>query len=99
MADYWIVCVLTEHPHRHLVTVGTGKLEHRATAAWSVSEVRDAIAKGDSFHTISPSTGKRANVLADDCRIDGCTVKTLRSTADAVKDNNLDNLRKCNFTS
>jgi len=99
MVDYRIVCVLTEHPHRHITTAGTGELEHRATTSWTVSEVRSAISSGDTFHTIGTSSGKRAEVRADDCRIDGCTIKTIRSAADAVKDNNLDNLRTCNFTS
>jgi hypothetical protein len=57
-----------------------------------VAEARALIARGTQFETVSPSTGKRARILAYDCQ---CGVKSLRSAADAVKDNNLDNLRNC----
>jgi hypothetical protein len=61
----------------------------------SVTAVRAAIVAGDSFETCSPSTGKIAKVKNDICRKDGCAVLTIRSEADAVKDNNLDNLPVC----
>ena len=95
MADYRIVCVNTEHPHRHLTNAGTGD-PARASQVWTVAQVRSMLAAGDTFHTISPSTGKRAEVRADDCKEPGCTVKTIRSVGDTVTDNNLDNLRACN---
>jgi len=95
MADYRIVCVNTEHPHRHITNVGTGN-PAMADRMWTVAEVRAALAKGETFDTISPSTGKRAEVHADDCKEPDCTVKTIRSVGDTVTDNNLDNLRACN---
>ncbi len=95
MADYRIVCINTEHPHRHITRAGTGN-PARADEVWTVAQVRSKIAQGDTFHTISPSTGRRAEVRSGDCNVDGCTVKTIRSAADAIADNNLDNLRACN---
>jgi hypothetical protein len=98
VATYRIVCVNTEHPHRHITQVGTGSDPDQAANRWTVSQVRAALANGDRFYTVSPSTGKTADVRADDCRINGCTIKTIRSTPDAVTDNNLDNLRICNWS-
>jgi len=97
MASYRIVCVSTEHPHRHIVDVGTGSRLGAPSMRWSVDEVRSALGLGDSFYTDSPSTGERAAVAADDCTFVGCSVKTIRSAADAVEDNNVDNLQTCNW--
>jgi len=97
MASYRIVCVSTEPPHRHIVDVGTGSRPGAPNWRWSVDEVRSALATGDSFYTASASTGERAAVTADDCTFIGCSVKTIRSAADAVEDNNLDNLHTCNW--
>lgn len=60
-----------------------------------MDEVRSALAVGDSFYTMSPSTGEGAAVHPDTCSVAGSTVKTIRSPTDAVKDNNLDNLQSC----
>ena len=96
MADYRIVCVNTEHPHRHITTAGTGDNSALADQMWTVGQIRAALVQGDTFHTVSPSTGKRGEVQADDCTEPNCTVKTIRSVGDTVTDNNLDNLRPCN---
>lgn len=95
MSSYQIVCSELQNPtqHRHIVAVGTGE-PTRASRRWTVTEVRTALRSGDRFYTVSPSTGKVANVEAFDC---ACGYKTIRSTADAVVDNNLDNLRACRF--
>ena len=93
MAAYRVVCVDTEHPHRHITHVCTGSAPDTANKCWTVAEVRTAIINGDTFYTVSASTGKRAGVRLDDCRIAGCTIKTIRSDADAISDDNLDNLR------
>jgi len=77
MSDYRIVCVNTEHPHRHITRVGTGDGPARASQMWTVAEVRKALADGDTFHTISPSTGRRATVYRDDCKIGGSDVEEL----------------------
>lgn len=90
-----IVCVKTEHPHRHIVSVGIGSVQGVPMITKSVTAVRAAIDAGDSFETYSPSTGKLAKVKKDTCGKSGCTVLTIRSAADAVMDNNLDNLAVC----
>lgn len=95
MADYRIICV-TEHKNAghdgHVVEVGTGVTPDSYTRKWTVSEARRAIDAGDTFHTISKSTRKRAEVRKWDC---GCGYKTLKSDADATADNNLDNMPPC----
>ncbi len=95
MASYRILCVDTEHAHRHITGVGTGKKADQRTRTWTVKEVRQALEAGDRFYTISPTTGKEADVRADNCNIDGCLIDTIRSKADAVTDNNLDNMPSC----
>jgi hypothetical protein len=95
MADYRIICVNTEHPHRHITHVGTGTSTASYTKRWTVGEVHAAMTRGDTFHTVSPSTGRRANVKADNCQVKGCSIQTLRSVSDAIADNNLDNLSSC----
>ena len=96
MASYRIVCVSTLHPHRHITQVGVGTNSSQAEAMWSVEKVRSMIRDGHRFVTYSPSTGKHAEVRPDDYRkYAGCTIKTIRSAADAVTDNNLDNMRAC----
>lgn len=95
MATYRIVCVNTEHPHRHITHVGLGTTTASYERRLTVAEVRSLIREGHRFYTQSPSTGKAADVRPDDCRINGCTVKTIRSAADAIPDNNLDNLSVC----
>ena len=96
MSDYRIVCTTrsgfpTALGHRHIVSVGTGVDPNKTDASWTVPQVRSAMARGDRFYTVSPSTAKVANVEAYDC----CNLQTLRSTPDAVADNNLDRLRLC----
>jgi hypothetical protein len=59
-----------------------------------VADVRKAIKDGTKFHTETP-TGVRADVERFEC----CGVKTIRSTADALPSNNLDNLRTCAWKS
>jgi hypothetical protein len=94
MASYRIVCVTTEEPHRHIVDVGTGSRAGAPSWRWSVDEVRSALAAGDAFYTVSAS-GERAAVHPDTCSVAGCSVKTIRSAADAGEDNDLDNLQTC----
>lgn len=59
----------------------------------SLSEVLTLIDRGDTFHTVSVSTGKVARVVPVTC--DQCGGRIIRSTADAVADNNLDKLPDC----
>lgn len=89
MSDYQITCV-TEHLNSghdgHILTVGSG------SARWTVTQARAAIDQGHTFHTISRSTGRRAEVRKHTCH---CGYRTLKSSADAVTDNNLDYLPPC----
>jgi hypothetical protein len=92
--DYQIVCRNTEHPHSHIVDVGTGD-ESGWSRIWTIAEVLSAMGTGDRFHTISPTTGERAEVHPYTCNIQGCQITTLRSDEDLTEDNNLDNLSTC----
>ncbi|MGO9198584.1 MAG: DUF3892 domain-containing protein [Acidimicrobiales bacterium] len=87
-----IVCVTTEHAHRHIVKVGLN-----TGVDLTVKQVRERIDDGEKFQTHSPSTGENAEVKKDTCRKGdpACTVETIRSAADAIADNNLDNLPVC----
>ncbi|MHB1210417.1 MAG: DUF3892 domain-containing protein [Acidimicrobiales bacterium] len=96
MAGHLIVCVKTEHPHRHIVSVGIGDNYGNSLRTLSVDAVRRQIDEGVAFETLSPSTGKRTGVAKDTCKKVGCTTNTIRSHADSIADNNLDNLPTCN---
>lgn len=89
------MCVNKAHAHRHIISVGTGTTREHWSRMWTVEEVIAAIRSGDRFYTVSPSTGKTADVRAMACNIGACLVMTLRSHADAVSDNNLDNMPAC----
>jgi len=73
--------------HEHIEWVGI-KGERYAVSVGDVYRLMDA---GHRFYTVSPSTGAVALVEKMHC----CRVDTLRSAADAVRDNNLDNLPSC----
>jgi hypothetical protein len=91
MSDYQITCVTmsprTAAGHHHIVAVGIAGISQ----AVSVSEAYLLMNAGHRFYTVSPSTGAIAWVRQDEC----CGIDTLISHADAVKDNNLDNLGPC----
>lgn len=92
-----IVCVDTEHPHRHIVSVGLGtdpvKVDYRMT----VDEVRAAIEDGDTFYTVGSSSGKLTLVELDTCHFPNCTVETIKTNPDDEKDDNLDEMRPCTW--
>ena len=99
--EYRVVCTEQSDPpaygHGHILAVGvtTDLSKTLADVRKDVATVRREIAYNQaSYHTYSPSTGKWARVLPFDC---SCGIKTIRSSADAVTDNNLDNLRLCNW--
>ncbi len=92
-----IVCVETEHPHRHIVAVGIGANAARADYRMTVAEVRNAIEDGDVFYTVGSSSGKTALVGLDTCHFPTCTVATIRTNPDDEKDDNLDELRACSW--
>jgi hypothetical protein len=99
MTSYRIVCTeqepICESPRQaHIVAVGTGP--DPANARWELAEVLTAMNAGDSFYTMSPSTGKKAEVRPYKCPY--CTRTHIKSAPDAVTDNNLDDLRYCKFS-
>jgi len=101
MTRYRVVCTIQEpldkpHDAAHIVSIGTGDNPSQASNKWSLKEVLDALAAGHTFFTRSPTTGKEASVNKHQCTTCGRT--TIRSSPDAIKDNNLDNLRRCNFS-
>ena len=95
MATYLIKCVNMEHSHSHIVSATVqryrnGKYEDRQTM--SITTIRRKLEDGDTFETYSQSERKFTDVDPDTCRFPRCTVETIRSRADAVTDNNLDNI-------
>lgn len=100
MASYRIVCTVqapADKPpsHQHIVAVGTGNDPDREDRSWTLQQVLDAMGRGDTFYTIGVRSGKRAEVEKYWCS--PCGRWFIHSHADAVTDNNLDNLRRCNF--
>ena len=98
MADYRIVCdnqapVFEPKQHAHVVEVGIGTSPNTWTRLLSLTEVLSMMDRGDTFHTVSVSTGKIARVVPVTC--EQCRHRIVRSTADAVADNNLDKLPDC----
>jgi hypothetical protein len=94
---YHIVCtdqepVYLPTTHAHIVAVGTGN-NGAANIRWTLDQVLVAMDRGDVFYTQSPTTGKVAYVHKYQCA--DCRRTYIRSTPDAVYDNNLDNLRRC----
>jgi hypothetical protein len=95
MTQYLIDCVTTENPHSHIVSAQVRKwtgTTYEDASTMTVATVRSKISDGDLFQTYSPIAREFAKVSKDTCHAPGCTVDTVRSEADAVADNNLDNM-------
>ncbi len=97
VTDYRIVCTNQEpawvgNQHAHIVAVGTGG-NTGWDRKWPLADVIQAIDQGHRFFTVSPSTGQTALVQKYTCSL--CVRTHIRSTPDAVRDNNLDNLSTC----
>ena len=97
VAEYQITCVIKstnprssspDASHDHITDVGFGN-----GVTWSVKEVLDAMRRNDTFFTVSPTMQATAEVREYTC--DYCRLQTLRSRADGVWNNNLDNLPAC----
>ena len=94
MTSYLIDCVNTKNPHSHIVSAKVKEwngTKYEAVETMTVGTIRTKITAGNTFETYSPSTQKLAKVKNDNCKTEGCNVETIRSEADAVTDNNLDN--------
>ncbi len=97
MTEYRVICTIQEplgepHEYAHIVQVGTGS-DAGWNQMWTVAQVIQAKAAGDRFYTLSPSTGKRADVVVVNCP--SCGRQILRTVGDVVTDNNLDELPRC----
>lgn len=93
-----IVCVeseyLTPQGHRHLTYVGIGDDPDSASSRMTVAQVRQDIANGVDYYTVGPVSSRRAYVERWTC---ACGIKTIRTVPDQVIDNNLDQLRTCQW--
>lgn len=61
--DYRIVGATKELAHSHITNVGTGGTAVSPAETFTTKQVRDKIDNGDTFHTISPSTGARRPLI------------------------------------
>jgi Protein of unknown function (DUF3892) len=97
MAVYRIVCT-TQAPadkmpsHQHIVGVGTGTDPNHANKLWTLQQVLNTMDAGEKFFSQGVVSGKQAYMEDYTCRY--CNRRFIRSRADAVQDNNLDNLRR-----
>ncbi len=100
MTTYRIVCTeqqpASQPPtHAHIVAVGVGDNPDSATTRFSLTEVIRKMDTGDRFYTKGTQSGKVASVEKYVCTY--CRQYHIRSSPDAVKDNNLDSLRYCQW--
>ncbi len=100
MSRFRIVCTDQEPfnwptTHAHIVAVGTGTDPDKADQRWTLNEVLSAMDRSDTFYTQGVKSGKVARVEKFVCA--HCTRTHIRSSPDAVTDNNLDNLRRCRW--
>ena len=96
--QYRIICTNQEpvgvtHDHAHIVAVGTGTSSTHYDRKWSLAEVLQAMDRGDTFYTRGEQSGRIASV--ERYRCSRCMTTSIRSSPDAVRDNNLDNLNRC----
>lgn len=89
-------CLDIRHPviHRHVPSVVTRPGRSGYEGNWTAAEVSDAIAQGDSFYTLSESTGKVAEIETYTCPI--CGQCWIRTDDQAVADNQLEALPHAN---
>jgi hypothetical protein len=59
---------------------------------WTVAQVDARVEKNHRFYTFGPASLQSATVEPFDEVVDGLTVRSLRSTRDAIADNDLENL-------
>ena len=100
MTTYRIVCteqLPASNPpqHAHIVAVGVGDNPEKATVRFTLAEVVQKITYGDTFYTKGPQSGKIATVEKYYCGY--CLQYHIRSSRDAVTDNNLDHMRYCQW--
>ena len=102
MTSQRIVCT-THQPvflpttHSHIVAVRIGPAVNACPMQWTASQVLEAIDRGEQFFTFGEQSHKTAGIEAVACPNCGCRI--IQSTGDAVKDNNLDSLKRCGASS
>ena len=87
MTEYRIVCVEKDE---HIVAVGIGTDPNKAMKRWTVAKVRERLKAGDRFYT-EDADGNKADV-------EPYGEEWIRTDPDDETDNNLDNLRACNWS-
>jgi hypothetical protein len=95
MATYLIRCVNTENPHSNILSAQVQEQigdRYKSRTTLTVQGIIEMLKAGNTFETWSPTAKKTSGVYMDTCTGDGCEVETIRSTADSVEDNNLDNM-------
>lgn len=97
MVSYRISCTIHKQfkepiSHAHIVKVGVGD-ETGYCELWSILELYDAMDRGETFYTLSPSSGAITPVQRSACQY--CGQNTVRSAPEVDYDNNLDYLPKC----
>ncbi len=99
MESYRIVCTTQSpadysHDHAHIVKVGINtKQGNRADTSMTLDEVLKKLDWGDDFYTIGEKSGKKIFVQAVTC----CGKRYIKTYPDQHLDNNLDNLRACEW--
>lgn len=85
MASYQIKCSIQTgcRSGGHITGVRIG------TSEYTVAQIYSFMRNGDTFYTIGPRSGLRAEVEPLDC---ACGAGSLRTVGDRTKDNNLDSL-------
>lgn len=98
--NYRIVCTEQEPAsqppqHAHIVAVGVGDDPNSAEDRFTLDEVIKKMDAGNKFYTKGVNSGKVARVEKYNCKY--CRRTYIRSEPDATTDNNLDNIRTCNW--
>jgi hypothetical protein len=101
MATHRIVCTEQEPyylppTHAHIVAVGVNSNGgSRGEERLSLNDVIIAMDRGEVFYTYGEQSQKAALVQKAACP--HCRRPIIKSAPDAVRDNNLDSLRYCNW--
>lgn len=103
MANIRIICtdqkpIYQPAEHAHIVAVGVdmnedGRIDARHELA---TVVRNIKSRAHNYYTYGLDSGKVAFVEVIDCP-SHCGERVIRSTPDAVRDNNLDSMRYCQW--
>jgi hypothetical protein len=97
--EHLVVCVnkalSVGATHEHITHLGLGDAagyRSRITVAEAIRQLRMPF--GDRYYTVSPTTGRRAEVIEGGC--EACGQRPyVRTTADGISDNNLNSLTYC----